>query len=376
MSLAQTNLQKNVLFVDDEPSILGIYQMLPAFLGDNYQVQTAPGGAEALALMATQYFDVIVSDLMMPQMTGDRFLAEVTRRSPSSARIVVSGFADELTTAKCLMVGHRYFTKPFSPVALTAAIRSLCEAQDSIAEERMRTLVGKFESLPIPSETYLLLTKSLNNQSSSISQISGVVEQDLALAAKVLQTVNSPMFAPRQRITQISHAVQLIGLDVLRALVLSIHVFDLFRNEGLKQFLQQLWGHSLHIALAAKRLAILRRWPTESCEEAFLSGLLHDIGKLVFACNSPAQYQVLHALHANDSQQLCAAESESLGATHAEAGAYLLSLWGLPETIVQAVRMHHSLSASELNGIQLAAPIYLAHQETATMSKRLASHPN
>jgi len=101
--------QNRVLFVDDEPSIRGIYQMLDSFLGEEFTVQTAGGGDEALELMTKSSYDVVISDLTMPKMTGVEFLTEVANRSPASARVVVSGYVDEMSIAKCCLVGHRYF---------------------------------------------------------------------------------------------------------------------------------------------------------------------------------------------------------------------------------------------------------------------------
>ena len=96
--------------------------MLPPFLGEDYDAITASNAREALDHLSRGGFDIVVSDLTMPEISGVELLARVAEISPSTARVVVSGFADEITVAKCLMAGHRYFSKPFDPIALTTML--------------------------------------------------------------------------------------------------------------------------------------------------------------------------------------------------------------------------------------------------------------
>src|SRR5688500_16713049 len=100
-------MHKRLLFVDDEPVIRELYEALEGVMGHGHEVVTACGGEEALKLLTDSKFDVIISDLTMPDMDGLEFMNEVIRSYPESARIVISGFADRLKVAECLTVGHR-----------------------------------------------------------------------------------------------------------------------------------------------------------------------------------------------------------------------------------------------------------------------------
>lgn len=355
-------MPKRLIFVDDEPSILGIYEMLEPFLGEGYTVTTAPGGAEALALFAEEPFDLIVSDLTMPRMTGIELLTEVARISPGTARIVVSGFADEVTAAKCLMVGHRYFTKPFSPNTLTNVITSLCDARGRVANDRIREYVGKIDAIPTLSKTYLELTKALRSPTLSLREVSAIIERDLALTAKVLQTVNSVRFAPARRIQSVFDAVQLIGFEVVRALVLSIQVFEFCKSTSRTDLFQTVWGHSLRTAVRAKRLAEFEGLSMDACEETFLLGLLHDVGKVILGASCAEQYQKIWAQHREHSASLLDAERKFFEADHAQVGALLLRLWGLPETVSAGVEMHHSIEALELQDFCPVIAVHLAQE--------------
>src|SRR5262245_42662618 len=100
-----------VLFVDDEPLIREFYTMLGTILGDDYEIFVMGSGKDGLAFLENNPMDIVVSDLVMPEMNGQEFMTEVARHHPESMRIVLSGYDDQLTVAQCLMFGHRYMSK-------------------------------------------------------------------------------------------------------------------------------------------------------------------------------------------------------------------------------------------------------------------------
>jgi HD-like signal output (HDOD) protein/CheY-like chemotaxis protein len=351
---------KRILFVDDEPSIRGIYNMLPSVLGPDYSVTTAGTPEEGLSQVANEDYDVVVSDLMMPGMSGAELLSRVARISPSSIRVVVSGFADELTLAKCLLAGHRYFTKPFNPVRLTESLHALSQAREAVACGKISSLVGKMESLPTPSDTYLALIKALNSDSNPITRIADILERDPSLCAKILQAVNSAMFGSGRAVVCLTEALQLLGLQVLKALILTIQVFDFYQNPKLKEQLEQIWTHSSKVARRARHFAAESGWAAEICNEAFFAGLLHDIGRVVLIA-SPEQER--HALFPeyDSAHDDFSAHFALSHAVEAEAGAYLLSIWGIPETIVTAVRTFRCVPG-EPSAASAAAAVGIAHE--------------
>jgi putative nucleotidyltransferase with HDIG domain len=357
-------MSKSILFVDDEPSILGIYEMLQPFLGPEFSIATATNAQDALQLMTTQPVDVVVSDLTMPQIGGIDFLTRVAAQHPATARIVISGYADEITAAKCVMVGHRYFNKPFSPNTLTTVLHSLCDAQTKAANNRIREYVGRLESIPTLSRTFQELNRALRSNGLPIRDISAIIERDLALTAKVLQMVNSARFSPARRINSIFEAVQMLGFDLVRALVLGIHVFQFGDKISSSNLYQTVWNHSLQTAFGAKQLAALEGLDSDACEDAFLLGLLHDIGKVVLAA-SCSEYHDLWKKHFHDSRTLIARENDAFGANHSNVGAYLLRLWGLSETVADGVDSHHNLAALKDAGFSPLFAVHAAQQLAA-----------
>jgi putative nucleotidyltransferase with HDIG domain len=337
-------MQKRLLFVDDEPLMRDLYATLEGVLGYGHEVYTAKSGVEALEMVRDKSFDVIVSDLAMPEMDGLEFLGEVVRTYPESARIIISGFADRMRIAECLTVGHRYFNKPFNVRTLATLLKRVCQYSYLISNERIRRVVCGTGALPTPPDTYLRLTDLLNSPYCDIGDITKVVEQDPGLTTKLLHLVNSAQFGITRQIVTPSEAVQLLGIDILRALMLGIQAFNFYDGKPfIRTIFTDLWNHSLRTAVNARKLARAECMTTEAAEECFLTGLLHDIGKLVLAANAEEEYRLVFDLVSKTCVPLEQAENGIFGSSHAQVGAYLLALWGLPESVVRAVEHHHTL---------------------------------
>jgi putative nucleotidyltransferase with HDIG domain len=354
-------MHKRLLFVDDEPVIRELYASLGPSLGPGHEIVTADGGEEALKLLTSRQFDVVVSDLAMPEMDGIEFLNEVVRTYPESARIVISGFADRMKVAECLTIGHRFFNKPFNFKSLTALLKRICQYSYLISSERVRRIVCGGGALPTPPETYLRLNEILDSPYSDLSDIGKIVEEDAGLSTKLLHIVNSAQFGVSRRVVTPSEAVQIVGIDVLRALMLGIQAFNYYDDKPFaRQTFKDLWTHSLKTAVGARKLAVAEGMPSEQCEECFLAGLLHDIGKLILAANAETEYKLVLDLAKKARLPLEQAEKGIFSSTHAQIGAYLLALWGVPDSVIDAVEKHHSPAEAGTEGFSTVLAIHVA----------------
>src|SRR6185369_3325880 len=154
-------MQTCVLFVDDEPLILSLYEALSPDLGPNFTVRTARDGHEALRVMDETDVQIVVSDLEMPEMPGGELLTHVEKKYPNAMRVVISGYDDELHVARCLTFGHRYLRKPVEPDTLASTLKRLSALRDSLADEKVKALLSTGDALPSPPETYLCLSDAL-----------------------------------------------------------------------------------------------------------------------------------------------------------------------------------------------------------------------
>ena len=170
----------------------------------------------------------------------------------------------------------------------------------------------------------------------SASEIAEEISKDQILTAKVLKLVNSGFYAFRQPITTITHAMVLLGLDVVKTLVMTASVLDII--DTMNRYMEGLWEHSLGTARAAHHLA--ERLGRQDPEEIALAGLLHDIGKVIIAQLLPDEHAAIRTIVAERRCLVIDAEQAVLGVTHPEVGMWLLRKWSLPSKIVYPIAYH------------------------------------
>ncbi len=209
----------------------------------------------------------------------------------------------------------------------------------------LREMVSKLGSLPTLPEVYQRLTQVLESEDASVEEIGEIISQDLAMTANILKVVNSSFFGLTRRITSPAQAVGLLGLNTIQAIVLTTHLFETVKGAHPPDFsLPALWRHSLLVAVIARRIALEERLGVDQIEEAFMAGLLHDVGKVIFATKLADEYRRCLETAEQDERPLWNLEGERLGATHAEVGTYLMGLRGMNEAVVQAIVFHHGPS--------------------------------
>jgi HD-like signal output (HDOD) protein/CheY-like chemotaxis protein len=337
-------MKKRILFVDDEPMVLqGLQRMLRSMRAE-WEMEFVESGEAALGLLALKPFDVIVSDMRMPRMNGAELLAEVMQRHPTTVRLILSGYADKDLILKCVGSTHQYLSKPCDADSLKATITRASNLEDSLRSERLKTLVCQMDRLPSIPSLYMQVVEKASRPNATLSDIGGIIGQDMGMTAQVLKLANSAFFGLRRQLSSAEEAVNYLGLDTIKSLVLSIHAFSQFETvETGALKIESLWNHSMQVASLAKRISKLEGQEGKAAEEAFTAGMLHDIGKLVLAINLPIEYTEATRM-AQAGLELPLAEQQVFGANHADIGGYLIGLWGLPVPVVEAIALHHNPS--------------------------------
>jgi len=362
-------MSKRILFVDDEPMLLSGLQRSLRPMRDEWEMAFVGSGAEALKLMEQQPFDIIVTDMRMPVMTGTELLEEVKQRFPQCFRIILSGQADQESILKAVDPTHQYLAKPCDSNELRKRLNWAFSVRGLLKNSELQAMVSKLQALPSLPSLYFEVTSELEKSEPSITRIARLISQDMAMTAKMLQLVNSAFFGLRGEVSSSLQAVQLLGLDTLRALVLSTHVFDRFRSELVGEAeTSYLWTHSLVAASFAKHIAAFEKASRRTIEDCFTAGLLHDAGKLILSFSMNSKYARVLEVVRKQGCGLLEAEREVLGCNHAEVAAYLLGSWGLPEAVVEGVAWHHDPSGSPQKGFSTAIAAHAAsclHEEQA-----------
>jgi putative nucleotidyltransferase with HDIG domain len=359
---ARKTMSIRILFVDDEPLILdGLQRSLRPFRKE-WTAAYAAGGEEALAMLEREPFDVIVTDMRMPGIDGAMLLGEVTRRYPDVLRMVLSGQSDLESVVKSAGAAHQYLTKPCSIQVLRDAVNRTVALRQLLTNASLKQVVSRMRSIPSVPPLYVELTNCLKSRDGSLEKASAIIQKDMGMSAKVLQLANSGLFGSAGRIGSAKEAVTYLGLDTIRTLLLSLHAFSEFKPpEGPSNFcMQSLWSHSLLTGTLAER--IVQSLPASANADIDMRtiGLLHDTGRLVLAANLPEGFERVCQLAAEKGLPHWEAEREEFGTTHAEVGAYLFGLWGLPESIVEAVAYHHLPSRCPRPGPAMLTALHVA----------------
>jgi HD-like signal output (HDOD) protein/CheY-like chemotaxis protein len=352
---------KTLLFVDDEPKVLQGLQRQLRPMHNEWDMNFFEGGQKALDFMATHPVDIVVSDMMMPGMDGAQLLREVVKRHPQTVRIILSGHAEREAVLRLVGPAHQYLSKPCDADELRRAITSAFALRDLLGNERLKQLTTRIKNLPILPALQNQLTEELRKDSPSIEHIGEIISRDIGLTAKILQLVNSAFFGLAQPINNATEAVLYLGLNTVRSLALSVGIFSQYDQKICKSFsLEALARHSWLTGVLARQVAHLERQDSKMLEQCFLAGLLHDIGQLVLAFGLHEEYSEVITKSGKENLPVWQVEQELLGATHADVGAYLLALWGLPNPIIEAVAMHHQPARCAEPGFSAAIAVHVA----------------
>ena len=354
-------MKKRILFVEDELLLRELYTMMLRGERDQWEVATAGDGREALQLMEQSAFDVVVADMNMPGMNGIELLGEVRMRCPRSSRIILSGLDDQQEIARCLGATHQFLAKPFQVNELKATLGRIGGLDTYLNDKKLQALVGQLGTLPSFPSLYVEIMKELESEKTSARSIAAIISKDPGMTAKMLQIVNSAAIALAHKVSSPFEAVQFLGLETVRSLVLSAHIFSCFDRKHLQGFsITRLWDHAIKTGMLARKILELEHAAPADAEDAYIAGMLHDVGKLMLADSLPEPYQRALALAAERNIPSFEAELEVFGATHAGAAAYLLGLWGLPAPIVEAVAFHHTPGKSDLRALGPLTAVHVA----------------
>ncbi len=210
----------------------------------------------------------------------------------------------------------------------------------------LQKIIARIDDLPTLPRTVLRITELVNDPKSSAKDLARIITDDQVLTARLLKLVNSSFYGFPQRISTVTNAIVLLGFDAIRSLLLTTSVFDLFagRNKKSNQDLEKFWDHSLGCAVGAKVIGNHLRH--DKIEELFVSGLLHDIGKIVEMLFLTDEFMRIVAIVNKQNTLMITAEHQVLGYSHAEIGKLLAGKWNLPVKLEQVIAHHHQPAAA------------------------------
>jgi HD-like signal output (HDOD) protein len=210
----------------------------------------------------------------------------------------------------------------------------------------MRNFIMDTRTLPTLPGIVTKLNSLADNNKSSIPEMARLVSSDQVLSARILRLANSPSYG-FYRVSTISNAMILLGVDVVKSLVLSSSIFAIMEQSAVG-----LWEHSLGAGVAANVIA--KRLNLPECEEISTAALLHDIGKVIVRVKLKDEYDALLVKVSEKGLPLHQMEREALATDHAEVGGWLAKSWFLPEKLAMPISFHHDVEAAPLHQVKTA----------------------
>lgn len=333
---------KRILVVAEDPDLQEELQRNLQSPNKSWECHFVSSGRHALQTLAAADYCVLVSDLTLPDMRGGELLERAKLIKPDIARILLAEPEHLDEVLRSSGSAHQFLARPCDAKHLLSSIERTCRIRSLLNNRIMRQVTGGLECLPSLPELYHDLSAEMaREEECSLKRIAGIVVQDIAMSAKILQLASSAYFGLSRTVHSAEQAVMLLGAEAVRSIVLLETLGMSFpsRFEVLGQ--DWLWQHSFAVADAARAIAASEGGGARIQSQAYQAGVLHDIGKLVLASNFPVEYLQAVKLAGEEALPISAAEQRIFECDHGQVGAYLLGLWGLPDSIVEAVAFHH-----------------------------------
>jgi HD-like signal output (HDOD) protein/CheY-like chemotaxis protein len=355
--------KRRIIFVDDDENVGQALRRMLRPMRNEWDMEFASSGGEALEKMELEPFDIVISDMHMPGMHGADFLGEVMDRYPETIRFALSGSPGGDTVIRTSSIVHQFLVKPFDPHLLMQLITRAFALRDQLEKSGIKALLLQMGGVPSVPTLYRQIVQEMQREKPSVEKVAAIIEKDAGMSAKVLQIVNSGTYGLKQHVSNVVQAAKLLGLSNIRNLVLAAEAFQPTENDNLPSNFQidALWEHSLRVAAFAKKIMYMETEDLMRSDEAFTAGLLHDIGQIVLATNKSEEFGEALRRAQEEGELLIDAEKAIFGATHAEVGGYLLELWGLPDPITEAITFHFIPSGCSEDEFCIATALHAAN---------------
>ena len=214
---------------------------------------------------------------------------------------------------------------------------------------KLKTIIEGIEDLPTLSSIAVMVVDLLNSADSTAAELSKLISSDQGLTMRILRMANSSYYGFPRQIGTINLAIVVLGFDTVKSLTLSLSIQDSFKiwRSKVRLDFEEYWKHSIYTAVGARLLGKTTSYKVPG--EAFVAGLVHDVGKLVISGSLRDRFDEIHAIvEGNDKTEL-EAENEVLGINHADIGGWLAEKWSLPSAISDAIKNHHYPDQSEID---------------------------
>ena len=329
----------SILFVDDEPNILKGLKRTFHSMRSEWKMHYALSGDQALKIMSENEIDLVVSDMYMPEMDGAELLRKVQSEYPHVIRIILSGHSDIKLILKTLFPAHKFLNKPCTKEQLLNTVKRILLAQKLLPHQETRAMINQIGALPSQPFFFPVMQEDLYYQ--DMEMLSRDIHYDVGMVANLLKVTVNSFFGEMDHLPTIQEAVNMLGTDVLNNLFKTNGHLATYEDFIIPELsVDKLWRHCLRTGKFASAIAKQETQDSNTVYHCFIAGLLHDIGKYILIYKYFDSYRDL--LQKMDTLDISPAQAELdyFKTTHGAVGAYLMSLWGVPYDIIEAIAFH------------------------------------
>ena len=352
-----------IYLVDDEALLVEMLSQYLAKANKNWRVETFSEPRLALEAVGKIQPNVVISDFAMPGMTGTALLEQVRLDAPHTIRILISGFANPKAMGNKISAAHQYLAKPFSLADIRSKIQKALNALERFQNPEIRGTVLSIRTLPaMPSIYYELLT-ALEDADNSYTDVVDILAKDSVISAKILQMSNSPLCREGgAAVIDLLQAITMLGTERIKAAVLSHQLFGSYTPMPEYFCPGTLSQHRWDTANTAFKMAVRMGLTEDQVRDAYVAGLMHDMGRLVLLDNFAVPYREACLRALSEKKTLAVIEQETFKMTQADVIGFLVSLWGMRDRISNAIIYHEKpWEAPDQDTMQTATAVYLAH---------------
>ena len=355
-------MKKRICLVGFEGAEMVALHSTMASMGGAWDCVFVADAPAALEVLQSGPVDAVVANMHLPGQSGAELLQIANEIQPQALRYILGEVEEQAFIIETIGGAHQFVSRPVQPQELISRIQRGLALDAWLSTEPLRKLTPRLRRLPSLPSTYFELLKQVESPNTSLKTIGDVIARDPAVTVRLLQMVNSAALALEQKVTDPVDAVALLGVETVKSLVLCLQVFshtDEAKQAGIS--LEELWDHSCTVANFARQITMRETGDARLANDAFTAGLLHDVGRIVIASNMPREYAAIVSEARSQSRPLHEVEEAQMGVTHAQVGAYLLGLWGMPAPLLEVAAAHHSPERSPAQEFSLLTAVHAAN---------------
>lgn len=351
----------NILFLYIPNQLTSELKLYCDSFQNEWEVFYADQQNQVLDILANNNIDVFFAEFNPNDESSLNTFKIVKEKYPKIIRIGFSNSLGAEVTSKKIDYIHRIIYKPFTAESIKEQVEKIFFLQNLLQNENIIKVTNSLDHLPSLPDIFLELEREMNSPYSSFKRMATIIVKDVTLTAKILKVVNSAYFGLSHKVVDIVQALNLLGVEIVKSIVLFEKTFSTKEFSSIPaEAINLLWEHSFKTAQLSRKITRLETNDNKLCEIAYISGLLHDIGKLIIWKVLPKHNPIiLKQKKLIEIDYLD--EFDTFDTSHAEIGAYLLGLWGFPDQVVEAISLHHILNKTHINKFSVYLGLYFAN---------------